>query len=108
MEGVEAQGTRTTMTIPSGTFGNERPIEIVSEIWFSPALHTAVLTKRIDPRMGETIMRLTNIRLEEPDPSLFQIPPDYTVRDQPAGTPSFNPLAKPGEEDVQKKPENQD
>lgn len=106
MEGLETQGTGTTTVFPAGAFGNERPIETVSEIWFSPALHTAVLTKRIDPRIGEMVTRLTNISLEEPDPLLFQIPADYTGREQPAGSVSINRFAKPVEEGPQKKPDN--
>ena len=37
IEGVSAEGTRTTTTIPAGKIGNERDINIVSERWFSPA-----------------------------------------------------------------------
>ncbi|MDQ6699748.1 MAG: hypothetical protein M3Z36_06155 [Acidobacteriota bacterium] len=81
IEGVEAEGTRTTMTIPTGEIGNERPIQIVSERWFSPALQTFVLTRRNDPMAGETVYRLSNISRSEPDASLFQIPPGYTVKD---------------------------
>ncbi len=82
IEGFEAQGTRSTTTIPAGQAGNERPIEIVSEQWNSAALHMTVLRKTNDPRTGETVYRLTNISLDEPDPSLFQIPPDYTVEER--------------------------
>ena len=35
MEGVPVQGTRTTMTIPAGQMGNEQPIQIVTERWYS-------------------------------------------------------------------------
>ncbi|MGH7970771.1 MAG: hypothetical protein ACREIC_18785, partial [Limisphaerales bacterium] len=35
IEGVIAQGHRTTTTIPAGQMGNERPIEIVNETWYS-------------------------------------------------------------------------
>jgi hypothetical protein len=54
IEGVEAEGTRTTVTIPAGEIGNERPIEIVSERWYSPELQLVVMTKHSDPRSGET------------------------------------------------------
>ncbi len=81
IEGVEAEGTRTTMTIPAGEIGNERPIQIVSERWFSPELQAFVLTRRNDPMAGETVYRLSNISRSEPDPSLFQIPPGYTVKE---------------------------
>src|SRR5258708_5634764 len=36
MEGVTVQGKRATRTIPAGEIGNERPLEILTETWFSP------------------------------------------------------------------------
>src|ERR1044071_5570174 len=79
IEGVSAQGRRETITIPAGQIGNERPIDIVSETWFSPELHTMVLRKHSDPRMGESTYRLTDIKRSEPDASLFQPPPGTKV-----------------------------
>jgi hypothetical protein len=79
IEGVQAEGTRTTITIPAGAIGNDLPIQIVSERWYSPELKTVVMTKHSDPRLGDTVYRLTNINRNEPAPSLFQAPPDYTV-----------------------------
>lgn len=83
IEGVEATGTRRTVTIAAGAIGNEQPIRIVSERWYSPELKTVVLSKRSDPRMGEHTYRLAHILKGEPDPSLFQVPPDYTVEKMP-------------------------
>jgi hypothetical protein len=80
IEGVEAEGTRTTVTIPAGEIGNERPIEIVSERWYSPELQLVVMTRHSDPRMGETTYKLTNISRVEPAKSLFEVPPDYTIK----------------------------
>jgi hypothetical protein len=77
IEGVGAQGTRTTRTIAAGEIGNEKPIEIVTEVWTAPDLKTIVMSKRTDPRSGEQIFRLTNITRSEPDPALFMVPPDY-------------------------------
>src|SRR5207302_709454 len=79
IEGVSAEGKRETRTIPAGAIGNERPIQITSETWYSPDLHTVVLSKRNDPRMGETTFRLTEISRAEPDASLFQPPPGVKV-----------------------------
>jgi hypothetical protein len=79
IEGVEAEGQRVTVTIQAGKIGNERPIVTVSERWYSPELRTVVFSKNSDPRMGETTYRLTNIDRSEPDPSLFQVPADYTI-----------------------------
>lgn len=81
IEGVEATGSRTTVTIPAGAIGNEQPIRIVSEQWYSPELQTTVLSKREDPRMGETVYRLSNVARSEPAASLFEVPAGYTVTD---------------------------
>jgi hypothetical protein len=74
VNGVTAQGFRTTTTIPAGHIGNDRPIQIVSERWYSPDLHMNVKTTNSDPRFGETTYQLTNILQAAPDPTLFQIP----------------------------------
>jgi hypothetical protein len=79
IEGVSAEGTRVTTTIPAGQVGNERPIEIVDERWYSPDLQTVVMTRHSDPRSGETVYKLTNLDRSEPDPTLFQVPADYRV-----------------------------
>src|SRR2546427_766035 len=61
VEGVEAEGTRTTTTIPAGAIGNERAIEIVDERWYSPPLQTVVITSHNDPRAGENVDYLPNL-----------------------------------------------
>jgi hypothetical protein len=84
IEGVPARGTRTTRTLPAGSIGNELPIVITTEIWYSPDLKVLVMSKTSDPRMGETSYKLTNIQRSEPPASLFQVPEDYTIKDQSA------------------------
>ena len=83
--GVNAQGTRITRTIPAGAIGNAQALTITTERWLSPDLQTVVLTKRSDPRTGTAQFQLTNIIRQEPDPTLFQVPPDYTVQDSRGG-----------------------
>jgi len=77
IEGVSAQGTRTTRTITAGEIGNEKPIEIVTEVWTSSDLKTIVMSKRTDPRSGEQTFRLTNVTRSEPDAALFMVPADF-------------------------------
>jgi hypothetical protein len=79
IEGVQAEGTRTTVVIPPGAIGNLAAIEMVSERWYSPELKTVVQSRRSDPRFGETISRLENIVRAEPSPELFQVPSDFTI-----------------------------
>jgi hypothetical protein len=92
-EGVRAEGTRAIATLPAGAIGNVRPIEIVSEQWYSPDLRVVVYSRRADPRFGETIYRLTNITRAEPDASLFQVPADYKRED--LKPPPFEPPGDP-------------
>jgi hypothetical protein len=80
INGVEAQGTRYTQTIPAGAIGNEKPIVITTERWYSPKLQMYVLTKTTDPMRGNSVRQLTNIQLGEPSASLFQVPPGYTLK----------------------------
>jgi len=83
MEGVLVSGVRTTHTIPAGEIGNDRPIQITTEVWTSPDLKTIIYSKRTDPRMGEQTFRLTNVVRTEPDPSLFTVPPDFKMAEGP-------------------------
>jgi hypothetical protein len=83
IEGIQAQGTRTEETIPAGKIGNEKPIVITNERWYSPDLQVDVLLKHNDPRTGEVVYQLTNINRQEPDASLFQVPADYAVEEGP-------------------------
>jgi len=82
-DGVQAEGLRITTTIPAGDIGNEQPIEIVNERWYSPELQVVVMTRHSDPRFGETTYRLINIQRSEPSATLFQVPSDYTVKEGP-------------------------
>ncbi len=88
MEGLSVTGTRMTRTIPAGAMGNERPIQTVTESWYSPDLQQVIYSKRSDPRMGDDTYQLTNIRREEPPASLFTIPADYKVVDDTPGEPA--------------------
>ncbi|HEY6401223.1 MAG TPA: energy transducer TonB [Blastocatellia bacterium] len=81
IEGVMAEGTRITVTIPAGSMGNERPINATYERWRSKALQMDLLIKSVDPRSGEATQQITNLTLGDPDPALFEIPPDYTIQE---------------------------
>lgn len=81
MEGVAVEGTRNVSTIPAGAIGNERPIDTISEQWYSKDLQMTIMSRNADPRSGERTYRVTNVRRGEPDPTLFQVPADYTVKE---------------------------
>jgi len=83
IQGVQAEGTRTTVTIPAGQMGNSLPIQIVDEVWRSSDLQVIVQSAHSDPRMGTTTYTLSNISRADPSPALFHVPPDYTIQDAP-------------------------
>src|SRR5450432_983517 len=82
IDGVIADGTRTTSTIDVGAIGNDRPIQIVTERWYSSELQMVLMTKTTDPRTGESAFSLTNVHRGEPGAYLFQVPAGYTIADR--------------------------
>jgi hypothetical protein len=85
IDGIHATGTRVTTTIPAGKMGNEQPILVTSERWYSPELKATVMTKHSDPWAGELKTQFTSVNTSGPDPSLFTVPGDYKLVDDKAG-----------------------
>ena len=109
VNGVNAEGTRITHTIPAGQIGNEQAIKVVFERWYSPELQMVVKSTRSDPRFGTTTYNVSNIQRAEPAASMFTVPADYTVKEggpgrrmhrfhgaPPAGEPADVPPPSPG------------
>lgn len=82
IEGFTVKGTRLTTTIGAGAMGNDKPMTTTSERWFSEDLKMDLLIKSSSPESGQHVRRLVNIRSGDPDPLLFQVPLDYTVKEQ--------------------------
>jgi hypothetical protein len=85
INGVAAAGTRYTRTIPAGQIGNDKPLTIVKEEWYSPDLQIMVQIKHTDPFTGDTTYTVNNIQRTAPNTALFSLPSDYTVSDAPIG-----------------------
>lgn len=83
IEDLECEGSRTVTTIAAGSVGNEKAIEIVYERWYSKELDLIVYSRHYDPRYGEQIYRMSNIRRAEPDRTLFNVPADYKILAEP-------------------------
>jgi hypothetical protein len=81
-QGVEAQGRRTTWTIPARTIGNSDDLVRTDEVWFSttPGL-TSINVRQVydDPQTGRMTRELVEFTQGEPDAALFQPPSDYEV-----------------------------
>ena len=99
VEGIPATGTRTTRTIAAGAIGKEQPIEVTSETWYSSDLQMVGMSKHNEPQIGETTYTLTNIQRGAPPQSLFEVPANYTIREEDKpfffeAPPSANPTSK--------------
>lgn len=79
IEGVKVEGTKTSFEIPVGQLGNDKPIAVVTESWFSPELGVIVMSRHVDPVAGEHVFKLVNIRRGEPSAELFKIPAGFRV-----------------------------
>jgi hypothetical protein len=82
--GIKAEGKLRSYEIPAGALGNRNPIVVSDETWTAPDLQVTVYTKHSDPRSGDVVFRLENVRREEPAAALFTVPADYTVREPDA------------------------
>jgi hypothetical protein len=82
IEGVNAEGTRNVTTLDTGAIGNDRPIQITAESWYSADLQMVVMSKHSDPRTGDESFRLTNINRSEPAAYLFQAPASYQINER--------------------------
>lgn len=79
--GVETLGARETVTIEVGTIGNDSPIEIRREYWYSPQLGVNLLSKLDDPRVGMQNFEISDLSLAEPDRKLFGVGSDMKIID---------------------------
>lgn len=87
IEGFKAVGKKTRVVIPANSIGNDSPIEITHETWYSPDLKLILESTQNDPRFGETKYALVKISAKEPSEKLFQVPAGYTVEDIPEPPP---------------------
>jgi hypothetical protein len=92
INGLQAEGTRVTRTIPAGKIGNENPIQVVTERWVSTDLQLPLTTTHTDPMMGTVTTNLTNINRAAPDASLFQVPSDYKTETGKQGDMLYMPM----------------
>ena len=81
MEGVPVLGELRTWRTPAGADGNDREFTQSSESWYSTKVKL-ILLEKIHSTTDDTVIRLTHFSQAEPDHSLFEIPPGYTVVDE--------------------------
>jgi hypothetical protein len=81
INGVYAEGTRTTRTVRLEEDNGGRLIKVTNELWISPDLKIIVRHILDDPRSGISTTDVTDVVRGDPDPALFQAPEGYAVVD---------------------------
>jgi hypothetical protein len=81
INGVYAEGTRTTRTIRLEGESSGRVIQVTNELWLSPDLKIIVRHIHDDPRSGTETTNVTGVVRGDPDPSLFLAPQGYETAD---------------------------
>lgn len=87
IDGVKAVGHVRSYEIPAGELGNRSAIVVSDETWYAPELQITLSSKHSDPRTGDSLFRIENLKREEPAAALFAPPSDYTVRELPVPRP---------------------
>lgn len=95
VEGINAEGTRTTIEIPVGKIGNDRPVLVVTEKWYSPELQMVIMSKHTDPFIGEVVFKLVNIRRGDPAAELFKVPTEFKQVDSRPRNDDRRPARRP-------------
>ncbi len=85
INGVVAEGTRTTRVIPAGAHGNSEALTVTHESWVSPDLKLEIERIDTDPRFGTTTVEVTNLSRDEPSAALFQAPEGFQVKETTMG-----------------------
>jgi hypothetical protein len=80
LEGFAVTGTRRANSSAASATKSTLPTD-VTESWFSSELKVELLVTRQAPQSASRTTRLTNIAPGEPDPTVFQVPADYTVQE---------------------------
>jgi hypothetical protein len=83
-DSLEVVGTRETTTIKPGVMGNDRPLVVTKEFWYSPQLQVNLEVVRQDPRSGTQTLKVTELNMGEPDGKLFEVPADFKIVDERA------------------------
>jgi len=82
IDGILVEGTRRTTVYPTGSQGNDRPLKVIFESWWSADVKVIMLSMTDNPRSGVTTVKTTHLNTQEPDPELFLLPVGYTIVDE--------------------------
>jgi hypothetical protein len=91
VEGMMVRHGRESVKFLSNSAGKNPTSAQLTDYWFSQELQAFVLVKRIGPGKSQHTIKLSDIRRDEPDPSLFAVPPGYQVSEPTPRTGDCSP-----------------
>ena len=79
IEGVVAEGTRSSYTVPATKGHPDLPLMVTHESWYCPELKIIIRETNDDPRSGQMRNELVNIVRGKPEVNKYNPPADYVV-----------------------------
>jgi uncharacterized protein YecT (DUF1311 family) len=83
---LDAQGARETKLYRAGSLGNDKPLVVTREYWYSPRLQIILQMTKKDPRSGTQTSEVTEMKLGEPGAEWFAVPIGYRVLEERTAT----------------------
>lgn len=80
IEGVVAEGTRSTYTLSVEKDQSGQALIVAHERWYCPELKIVVLETNDDPQMGTWRNELVDIVRGEPEVSKYRPPANYVIK----------------------------
>ena len=78
--GFPAEGLRYTRTVPAPADGTGAPDTVIDEEWIANSLGIVLEQRTESQRTGKTTKTVSHFKQVEPDPTLFTISSDYSIR----------------------------
>jgi hypothetical protein len=91
VDGRAVRHGRESVNSPPNPVWKEPAYTTVTDYWFSQELQYFVLVRRTGPGKSQHTVKLSDIRRDEPDLSLFAVPPGYRVSEPKPWTGDCSP-----------------
>ena len=79
LDGVQLHGLRRSRTVPAAVSGTGKDVVVEDDYWYSTDLAVDMIIRHSDPRTGEQMVAVTEVKRAEPDAAMFRVPATYKV-----------------------------
>ncbi len=82
LDGVQLHGLRKSRTVPAAVSGTGKEVVVEDDYWYSTDLAVDMIIRHSDPRTGEQMVAVTEVKRAEPDAAIFTVPATYKLVDE--------------------------